>query len=128
MKKILVIVESPTKAKTMRKFLPAHFIIDSSMGHIRDLPRSAADIPQKFKNEQWARLGVHVEQDFKPLYITLKGKAKIIAHLKKQAAHCSEVYLATDEDREGESISWHLKEVLNTKIPTLRMVFHEITK
>ena len=128
MEKYLVIVESPTKAKTIRKFLPKNYIIEASMGHIRDLPQSAADIPAKLKKEDWTKLGVNVEEDFSPLYVVPKGKTKIVKDLKSKIKDCSIIYLATDEDREGESISWHLLELLKPKIPVKRMVFHEITK
>jgi DNA topoisomerase-1 len=127
-KKYLVIVESPTKAKTIRKFLPSNYIVEASMGHIRDLPQSASDIPAALKKEDWAKLGVNVEEDFAPLYVVPKDKKKIITALKAQMKECSMIYLATDEDREGESISWHLLELLKPKIPVKRMVFHEITK
>jgi DNA topoisomerase-1 len=128
MDKYLVIVESPTKAKTIRKFLPKNYIVEASMGHIRDLPQSATDIPAKYKKEEWAKLGVNVENDFEPLYVTPKGKGKIVKDLKAKLKGCSAIYLATDEDREGESISWHLLAQLKPKIPVKRMVFHEITK
>ncbi len=124
----LVIVESPTKAKTIRKFLPKNYIVEASMGHVRDLPQSAADIPKDLKKEDWAKLGVRVDQKFEPLYIVPKGKSKIVRELKKQMKTADAIYLATDEDREGESISWHLMELLKPKIPVKRMVFHEITK
>lgn len=127
-KQYLVIVESPTKAKTIRKFLPKNFVVEASVGHIRDLPQSAADTPAKYKKEPWARLGINVDQNFEPLYIIPKDKTKIIADLKEKLKHADELYLATDEDREGESISWHLTEILKPKIPVKRMVFHEITK
>lgn len=128
MEKYLVIVESPTKAKTIRKFLPKNYIIEASMGHVRDLPQSAADIPKDLKKEEWAKLGVNVEKNFEPLYITPKGKSKIVRELKKKMKEVDAIYLATDEDREGESISWHLMELLKPKVPVKRMVFHEITK
>jgi DNA topoisomerase-1 len=127
-KTTLVIVESPTKAKTIRKFLPKHFIVEASMGHVRDLPQSAADIPQKLKKEEWAKVGVHVERDFEPLYIVPKGKSKVVQGLKEKLKDAEELFFATDEDREGESISWHLLELLKPKVPYRRMVFHEITK
>ncbi len=127
-KKKLVIVESPTKAKTIKKFLPAEYEVIASMGHLRDLPQSAAAIPQKYKQEEWAKLGVDVENNFEPLYVVPKGKAKIVRELKKLLKESDELFLATDEDREGESISWHLLQLLNPKIPVKRMVFHEITK
>ncbi|PIT99787.1 MAG: type I DNA topoisomerase [Bdellovibrionales bacterium CG10_big_fil_rev_8_21_14_0_10_45_34] len=124
----LVIVESPTKAKTIRKFLPKDFVVDSCMGHIRDLPQSAKDIPEKYKKLPWAKIGVDVEHEFAPLYCIPKNKTKIVSQLRELAKDASEIYLATDEDREGESISWHLLEVLKPKVPVRRMVFHEITK
>lgn len=124
----LVIVESPTKAKTIKKYLPSDFVVESSLGHIRDLPKSAAEIPAKNKGEKWARLGVDVNNDFAPLYIVPKDKKKHVAILKKLVKDAEEIYLATDEDREGEAISWHLLEVLKPTVPVHRMVFHEITK
>ncbi|MFQ5523603.1 MAG: type I DNA topoisomerase [Acidimicrobiia bacterium] len=128
MPKNLVIVESPTKARTIAKFLGPDTTVESSMGHIRDLPRSAAEVPTKVKGEDWARLGVNVEKDFEPLYIVPKEKKKQVHKLKKLLADVDQLYLATDEDREGESIAWHLVKVLKPKIPVRRMVFHEITK
>ncbi len=124
----LVIVESPTKAKTIRNFLPKGYIVEASMGHIRDLPASASEIPAKYKGEPWARLGVDVEHDFDPLYVIPSAKKKTVAKLRKQLKEADELILATDEDREGESIGWHLLEALKPKIPVQRMVFHEITK
>ncbi|SIQ79451.1 DNA topoisomerase-1 [Alkalispirochaeta americana] len=124
----LVIVESPTKARTIKRFLPPEYVVEASIGHVRDLPQSAAEIPARVKKEPWARVGINVEDNFAPLYVTPKGKAKIIKHLKEQLKQASVLYLATDEDREGESISWHLLEVLKPKIPVRRMVFHEITR
>ena len=127
-KHALVIVESPTKARTIGKFLPKNFVVEASIGHVRDLPQKAADVPKDLKQEPWARLGINVEDDFKPLYITPRGKGKIITQLKKKLKSAEALYLATDEDREGESISWHLVELLKPKVPVKRMVFHEITK
>ncbi len=127
-KNCLVIVESPTKAKTIRKFLPKGYVVEASMGHVRDLPQSATDIPEKLKDQEWTKIGVNVEENFEPLYIIPKGKYKVIQDLKKKLANADELYLATDEDREGESISWHLLELLKPKVPVKRMVFHEITK
>lgn len=124
----LVIVESPTKAKTIKRFLPAGYVVESSLGHIRDLPQSSSDIPAQYKKEKWARLGIDVEHDFKPLYIVHSEKKKHIAALKKLMKEADELYLATDEDREGEAISWHLLEVLQPTVPIKRLVFHEITK
>ena len=123
----LVIVESPAKARTIAGFLGGEFIVESSIGHVRDLPRSAADIPKSHKNEPWARLGVDTDNDFKPLYVVPKEKSAQITKLKKLVREADELYLATDEDREGESIAWHLIEVLHPRVPVKRMVFHEIT-
>ncbi len=124
----LVIVESPTKAKTIGGFLPKDYIVKASMGHIRDLPASASEVPAKVKGEPWARLGVNVEADFEPLYVVPDKKKKVVAELKELVKKADEVILATDEDREGESIGWHLHQVLNPKQPVRRMVFHEITR
>jgi len=124
----LVIVESPTKAKTIRNFLPKGYVVKASMGHIRDLPSSASEIPAKVKKEPWARLGVNVEQDFDPLYVIPASKKKVVTELRAALKDADELILATDEDREGESIGWHLYEVLKPKVPVKRMVFHEITK
>lgn len=126
--KKLVIVESPTKAKTIRKFLGNEFVVESCFGHVRDLPQSAKDIPAKFKKESWAALGVNVDKHFEPLYCVPKNKEKIVKELRSKLQDASELYLATDEDREGESISWHLVEVLKPEVPIKRMVFHEITQ
>ena len=128
MGKALVIVESPTKAKTLRRFLGSDYIVESSVGHIRDLPASASEIPPSLKKHKWTRTGVNVEDDFKPLYVIHPDKKKVIAELQKKLKQADELLLATDEDREGEAISWHLTEVLKPKIPVRRMVFHEITK
>ncbi|MCI0651720.1 MAG: type I DNA topoisomerase [Planctomycetes bacterium] len=128
MKKRLVIVESPTKAKTLRRFLGKDFIVESSIGHVRDLPASAAEIPEEVKGEPWARLGVNVEEEFEPLYVVSPEKRKVIAGLKARLKEAGELLLATDEDREGEAISWHLVQVLHPKMPMRRMVFHEITR
>lgn len=124
----LVIVESPTKAKTIRKFLGRDYVVESCMGHVRDLPQSSKDIPEKFKKEKWAQLGVNVDHNFEPLYCVPKDKEKVVRTLRDKLSEADELYLATDEDREGESISWHLMEILKPKVPTKRMVFHEITK
>ncbi|HIK46123.1 MAG TPA: type I DNA topoisomerase [Leptolyngbyaceae cyanobacterium M65_K2018_010] len=124
----LVIVESPTKAKTIRNFLPDGYRVEASMGHVRDLPRSASEIPPEVKGEKWAQLGVNPEADFEPLYIIPGDKKKVVKTLKDALKEADELVLATDEDREGESISWHLLQVLNPKVPTKRMVFHEITQ
>jgi DNA topoisomerase I len=124
----LVIVESPTKARTIRNYLPSGYRVEASMGHVRDLPQSATDIPAAVKGEKWAQLGVNVDADFEPLYIIPKDKKKIVAQIKEALKGATELILATDEDREGESISWHLYQLLKPKIPTKRMVFHEITQ
>jgi DNA topoisomerase-1 len=128
MSKRLVIVESPAKARTIAGYLGPDFVVESSVGHIRDLPDSAAEIPEKYKGESWARLGVDVEHGFEPLYVVDPDKKKTVAQLKKQLADADELLLATDEDREGEAIAWHLLQVLNPKVPVRRMVFHEITQ
>ena len=127
-KKKLLIVESPTKAKTISRFVDSSYKIMACMGHIRDLPESAKDIPEKYKKKSWKNLGVNVDKDFEPIYCTPKSKTKIVQALKKEIKQAEELILATDEDREGESISWHLLQILNPKIPVKRIVFHEITK
>jgi len=124
----LVIVESPTKARTIRKYLSDGYLVEASMGHVRDLPSSADEIPIQFKEKEWARLGVNVEDNFQPLYVVPKSKKKVVEELKKAVKKAERVILATDEDREGESISWHLLQVLKPKVPIARMVFHEITQ
>jgi DNA topoisomerase-1 len=126
--KRLVIVESPAKARTIKGYLGDDFVVESSVGHIRDLPERAADIPEEYKKEKWARLGVDIERDFAPLYIVDPEKKQKVNELKKLLRSSDELLLATDEDREGEAIAWHLLEVLKPKVPVRRMVFHEITK
>jgi DNA topoisomerase-1 len=126
--KRLVIVESPAKARTIAGYLGQDFVVESSVGHIRDLPDSAAAIPEQYKGVPWARLGVDVEHEFEPLYVVDPDKKKTVAQLRKQLADADELLLATDEDREGEAIAWHLLEVLKPKVPVRRMVFHEITR
>ncbi|MGH9042315.1 MAG: type I DNA topoisomerase, partial [Acidimicrobiia bacterium] len=129
MPKPLVIVESPAKAKTIAGFLGRGYEVESSIGHIRDLPRSAKEVPAAYKAEPWAkRWGVDVDNDFKPLYVVPAEKKAQVTKLKTLLKDASEVYLATDEDREGESIAWHLQEVLSPRVPVRRMVFHEITR
>src|SRR5438128_11273338 len=127
-KRRLVIVESPAKARTIAGYLGPDFVVESSVGHIRDLPDSAAEIPERYKGGPWARLGVDVEHGFEPLYVVDPDKKKTVAQLRKQLADADELLLATDEDREGEAIAWHLLEVLKPKVPARRMVFHEITR
>ena len=124
----LVIVESPTKARTIARFLNKDFVIMASNGHVRDLPNRASEVPEKLKGEGWAKLGVNVEDDFAPLYVIPGQKQDSIKKLKGALKEASVLYLATDEDREGESISWHLKELLKPKVSVKRLVFHEITK
>ncbi|NJO41486.1 MAG: type I DNA topoisomerase [Cyanobacteria bacterium RU_5_0] len=124
----LVIVESPTKARTIRNYLPQGYRVEASMGHVRDLPQSASEIPASVKGEEWAKIGVNVEADFEPLYVIPQDKRKVVKTLKEALSEADELVLATDEDREGESISWHLLQVLKPKVPTKRMVFHEITE
>ncbi|MEX2640788.1 MAG: type I DNA topoisomerase [Balneolales bacterium] len=124
----LVIVESPTKAKTIKKFLGNSYSVDSCNGHIRDLPASAKEVPAKYKKEKWSNLGINVDKDFEPLYVISSQKKKTVKRLKDLISQADELILATDEDREGEGISWHLLEVLKPKIPVKRIVFHEITE
>jgi DNA topoisomerase-1 len=124
----LVIVESPTKARTIRNYLPNGYRVEASMGHIRDLPSSADEIPPAHKEKDWAKLGVNVKDKFSPLYVIPKTKKKVVKELKEALKVADELILATDEDREGESISWHLLQVLKPKVPIKRMVFHEITE
>ena len=124
----LVIVESPTKARTIRNYLPQGYQVEASMGHVRDLPASADEIPASYKDKDWANLGVNVENGFEPIYVIPKGKKKVVQGLKSALKSADELILATDEDREGESISWHLLQLLKPKVPIKRMVFHEITR
>ncbi|BBZ24775.1 type I DNA topoisomerase [Mycolicibacter hiberniae] len=124
----LVIVESPTKARKIAGYLGSNYVVESSRGHIRDLPRNAADVPAKYKTEPWARLGVNVDADFEPLYIVSPDKKSTVTELKGLLKDVDELYLATDGDREGEAIAWHLLETLKPRIPVKRMVFHEITE
>ncbi|OOV35627.1 type I DNA topoisomerase [Candidatus Synechococcus spongiarum] len=128
MSKTLVIVESPTKAKTIRGFLPRGFQVNASMGHVRDLPNSASEIPASHKGKPWAKLGVNTADRFQRLYVVPKEKKKVVKELKAALATADQLLLATDEDREGESISWHLLELLKPKVPVKRLVFHEITQ
>lgn len=126
--KYLVIVESPAKARTISKFLGKEYTIEASIGHIRDLPQGAKEMPEKYRSEPWAYLGVNVEDKFEPIYIVPDDKKKQVSKLKALLKDADELYLATDEDREGEAISWHLCQVLKPKVPVHRLVFHEITK
>lgn len=126
--KKLVIVESPTKAKTIRRFLSKDYIVESCMGHIRDLPGSIKELPEEFKKYHWARFGVNIDKRFCPVYCVPPNKKTVVKKLKDILKSAKELILATDEDREGESISWHLMEILKPKIPVKRMVFHEITQ
>ncbi|MFE2493763.1 type I DNA topoisomerase [Streptomyces scopuliridis] len=123
----LVIVESPAKAKTIKGYLGPGYVVEASVGHIRDLPNGAAEVPEKYTGEV-RRLGVDVEHDFQPIYVVNADKKAQVRKLKELLAESDELYLATDEDREGEAIAWHLQEVLKPKVPVHRMVFHEITK
>jgi DNA topoisomerase-1 len=123
----LVIVESPSKARTIAGYLGQGYVVESSVGHIRDMPDSAADIPARYKGEPWARLGVDVDHNFEPLFVVHSDKRQQVSKLKSLLKDADELLLATDEDREGEAIAWHLVEELKPKVPTSRMVFHEIT-
>jgi DNA topoisomerase-1 len=124
----LVIVESPSKAKTIAGYLGPDYFVEASFGHVRDLPRNAADVPAKYKGEAWARLGVDVDNGFHALYVVSQDRKAQIAKLTKLSKEVDEIFLATDEDREGEAIAWHLVETIKPKVPIKRMVFHEITK
>ncbi|WP_040794088.1 type I DNA topoisomerase [Nocardia higoensis] len=123
-----MIVESPTKARKIAPYLGRNYTVEASVGHIRDLPRGAADVPAKYKGQSWARLGVDVDNDFEPIYVVSPDKKAKVAELKSLLADADELYLATDPDREGEAIAWHLLETLKPKVPVRRMVFHEITE
>jgi DNA topoisomerase-1 len=125
--KPLVIVESPTKANKIAGYLGSGYIVEASVGHIRDLPRNAADVPAEHKGAAWARLGVDVDNSFEPLYVVSPDRKQQVSRLKQLVKGASEVYLATDEDREGEAIAWHLVDTLKPRVPVHRMVFHEIT-
>ncbi len=124
----LIIVESPAKSRTIEKFLGKDYTVAASYGHIRDLPGSAAEIPEAYKGQPWARLGVNPEDDFAPVYVVSRESRKHVTALKKLMKGAEELLLATDEDREGEAISWHILEELNPSIPVRRITFHEITK
>ncbi|HEY7595650.1 MAG TPA: type I DNA topoisomerase [Actinophytocola sp.] len=124
----LVIVESPAKARKIASYLGRNFVVESSRGHIRDLPRKAAEVPAKYKGEAWSNLGVNVDNGFEPIYIVTPDKKSTVTELKEALKSVDELYLATDGDREGEAIAWHLIEALKPKVPVRRMVFHEITE
>lgn len=124
----LVIVESPTKARTLSKFLGPEFTIEASIGHIRDLPESAREIPKEYRKADWRHLGVNVHDNFRPIYVIPRQKLPQVRKLQQLLKKADQLYLATDEDREGEAISWHLCEVLKPKVPVHRLVFHEITR
>src|SRR5215831_2691026 len=128
MPKTLVIVESPTKARTIERFLKDGYEVLASYGHVRDLPESANEIPDEIRKKKWGRIGVDTDGDFKPYYVIPNDKRKHVQALRTALRGATQVYLATDPDREGESISWHLKEILKPKVPVKRIVFHEITK
>ncbi|WP_414635750.1 type I DNA topoisomerase [Actinophytocola sp.] len=123
-----MIVESPAKARKIASYLGRDFVVESSRGHIRDLPRKAAEVPAKYKGEPWANLGVNVDNGFEPIYIVTPDKRSTVSELKEALKNVDELYLATDGDREGEAIAWHLIEALKPKVPVRRMVFHEITE
>jgi DNA topoisomerase-1 len=124
----LVIVESPSKAKTIAGYLGPDYLVEASVGHIRDLPRNADEVPEEFKGQPWARLGVDVDNGFHALYVISESRKQQVAKLRRLAKEVDEIFLATDEDREGEAIAWHLIETIKPKVPFKRMVFHEITK
>src|SRR4029079_10402689 len=126
--KPLVIVESPAKARTISKYLGKNYTVEASIGHIRDLPQGSKEMPEEFKKEKWAYLGVNVNDNFTPVYIIPPGKKQQVSKLRALLKDVDQLCLATDEDREGEAISWHLVEVLRPKVPIKRLVFHEITE
>jgi DNA topoisomerase-1 len=128
MAKTLVIVESPAKARTIERILKDGYEVRASYGHVRDLPESADEIPDEIRKKKWGRLGVDTEGDFTPYYVIPNDKKKYVQALRVAMKGATQVYLATDPDREGESISWHLKEILKPKVPVKRIVFHEITE
>ena len=128
MAKSLVIVESPAKAKKIGGILGSDYVVESSVGHIRDLPANAAEVPAEHKGKPWASMGVDTENDFEPVYVINPDKKKTVSTLRKLMKGADELVLATDKDREGEAIAWHLLEILKPKVPVKRMVFGEITK
>jgi DNA topoisomerase-1 len=123
-----VIVESPTKAATIERFLGDEYTVASSIGHVRDLPANASEIPARYKGQPWARYGINLDENFEPLYIISERAKPVVAELRRHLQNASELLLASDEDREGEAIAWHLVEVLKPEIPVRRLVFHEITQ
>ena len=127
MPKTLVIVESPAKAKTIAGYLGPDFMVESSVGHIRDLPERASEIPKE-QRAKYGTLGVAIDEGFEPYYVVDPDKKRIVAELKRKLKDADELLLATDEDREGEAIAWHLLQELRPKVPVRRMVFHEITR
>src|SRR5215210_359225 len=128
MPRTLVIVESPAKARTIERILKDGYDVRASYGHVRDLPESADEIPDEIRKKKWGRLGVDTDGDFTPYYVIPNDKKKYVAALRASLKGATQVYLATDPDREGESISWHLREILKPKVPVKRIVFHEITE
>ena len=128
MPKTLVIVESPAKARTIERFLKSGYEVLASYGHVRDLPESADEIPDEIRKKKWGRIGVDTEGNFKPYYVIPNDKRKYVQALRSALKGANQVLLATDPDREGESISWHLKEILKPRVPVKRIVFHEITE
>src|SRR5947209_2646110 len=127
MAKTLVIVESPTKARTIERILKDGYEVLASYGHVRDLPESASEIPEEIKKKKWGRLGVDTDGDFTPYYVIPNDKKKHVQALRAALKGATQVYLATDPDREGEAISWHVQQILKPKVPVKRIVFHEIT-
>src|SRR5258708_38244231 len=128
MAKTLVIVESPAKARTIERILKTGYEVPASYGHVRDLPESASEIPDEIRKKKWGRLGVDTDGDFKPYYVIPNDKKKHVQALRTALKGATQVYLATDPDREGEAISWHLREILKPRVPVRRIVFHEITE
>lgn len=128
MSKPLVIVESPAKARTLARFLGNQYRVEASVGHVRDLPENASEVPKEIKDKPWGRMGVDVEHGFRPYYVVSSDRTHRIRELKAAVKEADQVLLATDPDREGESISWHLREILKPKVPVRRIVFHEITE
>ena len=122
-----MIVESPTKVKTIAGYLGDGYVVESSRGHVRDLPTGAAEVPAKYKGEKWARTGINVDNGFEPIYVVSPDKRATMRTLKDALAGSDELLLATDDDREGEAIAWHLLQELKPKVPVRRMVFREIT-